>query len=86
MNHDIYAYPNMNYQILINILPKAKLTHVPKTIKRYNKCKYKIEKWMTNELLKQINKKNDMYVDGNTKSTTTEMNNNKKINFKTLKK
>ena len=42
---------------------------------------------MINELLKQINKKNDMYmyVDWKTKSTTTEMFNNKKINFKTLK-
>ena len=26
MNHDIYANPNMNYQILINILSKAELT------------------------------------------------------------
>ena len=41
---------------------------------------------MTNELLKQINKKNDMYVDWKTKSTTTEMYNNKKIYFKTFEK
>ena len=41
---------------------------------------------MTNELLKQINKKNDMYEDWKTKSTTTEMYNNKKINYKTFEK
>ena len=41
---------------------------------------------MTNELLEQFNKKNDMYVDWKTKSTTTEMHNIKKINFKTFEK
>ena len=55
-----YANPNMNYQILINALSKAKLTHMPKTTRRYNKRTDKKEKWMTHELLKQINKKNDM--------------------------
>ena len=53
----------MNYRILINALSKAKLTHMPKTTRRYNKRKDKKEKWMTNELLKQMNKKNYMYVD-----------------------
>ena len=47
----------MNDQILINALSKAKLTHMPETTRRYNKRKDKNEKWMTNELLKQINKK-----------------------------
>ena len=56
------------------------------TTRRYNKRKDEKEKWMTNELLKQINKKNYMYVDWKTKSTTTEMYKNKKINFKTFEK
>ena len=73
MDHDIYANTNMNDQILINTLSKVKLTHMPKTTRRcYNERKDKKEKWMTYELLKQINKKNDMYVDWKTKSTTTE--------------
>ena len=76
----------MNNQILINALSKAKLTHMPKTTRRYNKRKDKNEKWITNELFKQINKKNDKYVDWKTKSITTEMYNNKKINFKTFEK
>ena len=59
---------------------------MPKITRRYNTRKDKKEKWMTNELFKQINKKNDMYVDWNTKSTTTEMYDNKKINFKTFEK
>ena len=41
---------------------------------------------MTNDLLQQINKKNYMYVGWKTKSTTTEIYNNKKINFKTFEK
>ena len=86
MNHEEYANPNENYQILINILSKAKEIYMPKTTRRYNKRKDKKEKWMTNELLQQINKKNDMYVDWKNKSTTTEMYNNKKINFKTFEK
>ena len=79
INHDIYANPNMNYQILISALSKAKLTHMPKTTRRYNKRKDKKEKWMTNE--QEMNNKNDMYVDWKTKSTTTEMYKNKKINI-----
>ena len=63
MIHDIYANPNMNYQILINALSKAKLTHMPKITRRYNKRKDKKEQWMKSELLKQINKKNYMYED-----------------------
>ena len=86
MNHDLYANPNMNYKILINTLSKAKLTHMPKTTRRYNKHKDKKEDWMTNEVLKQINKKNNIYVDLKTKSTTTEMYNNKKVNFKRFEK
>ena len=31
MNHEVYANPNENYQILINILPKAKEIYMPKT-------------------------------------------------------
>ena len=44
INHDIYVNPNMNYQSLINALSKAKLTHMPKTTRRYNKRKDKKEK------------------------------------------
>ena len=37
INHDIYANLNMTYQILINALSKAKLTHMTKTTRRYDK-------------------------------------------------
>ena len=86
INHEVNANPKENYQILINILSKAKEIYMPTITRRYNKRKDKKEKLMTNELLQQINKKNDMYVDWKTKSTTTKMYNNKKINFKRFEK
>ena len=70
----------------ISKLSKAKEIYMRKTTRRYNKRKDKKEKWMTNALLQQINKKKYMYVDWKTKSTTTEMYNNKKINFQTFEK
>ena len=86
MNHEVYANPNENDQILINILSKAKEIYMPKTTRRCNERKDKKEKWMTNELLQQINTKNYMYVEWKTKSTTIKLYNNKKINFKTFEK
>ena len=56
INHKVYANPNENYQILINILSKAKEIYMPKTTTRYNKRKNKKEKWMTHELLQQQGK------------------------------
>ena len=56
------------------------------TTRRYNKRKDEKEKWMTNEFLQQINKKNYMYVNEKTKSTTTEMYNNKKYQLLNLLK
>ena len=47
----------------INILLDAKNKHIPKIMRKYNKRKDKKEKWLTNELLNQINMKNDMYVE-----------------------
>ena len=82
MNHEMCANPNENYQILIDILSKAKEIHISKTERRYNKRMDKKEKCITIELLIQINKKNDMYGDWKTKSTKPEMCNNKKINIK----
>ena len=57
MNHDIYANPNLNYQILINALSKAKLTHMPKTTRRYNKRQNKKKSgWQINCLCRSTRK------------------------------
>ena len=60
------ANPNKNYELLAGQLQIAKSTHMPKKIKRFNKRKHKKEKWMNNELLTQIVRKNKMYVEWKT--------------------
>ena len=54
-------------------------------LKRFNKSKDKKEKWMTDELLTQINKKNDMYVDWKTNSRSIDIYNNNKLILKRMR-
>ena len=44
---------------------------MPKTIRRFNKLKHKKEKWMTNEILTQIVRKNNMYVEWKSTAVTS---------------
>ena len=67
------ATVNENCEIFINILLEAKNKHIPKIMRKYNKRKK--EKWMTSELLNQINLKNDMYVEWKTQSTSIDIYN-----------
>ena len=86
IDHDINANPSDNYNILSDILCNIKQKCIPKKIRKFNKRKDKKEKWMTNELLTEINTKNDMYVDWKSNSTTDEIYNMKKTNFKTFER
>ena len=54
--------PNYNYEIVSTLLQNAKSKHIPKRIKKFNKRRHKKERWMTDELLAQVIKKNDMYM------------------------
>ena len=77
--------PNVNYNILAHALSEAKQKHILRKVKRFNKRKHFKHKWMTNDLLTLINKKNDRYRDW--KSTTDNiLYEIKKINFKTFEK
>ena len=72
--------PNVNYNILAHALSEAKQKHIPRKVKRFNKRKHFKHKWMTNDLLTLINKKNDRY--RGWKSTTDNiLYEIKKINF-----
>ena len=55
-------------------------------MRKCNKRKDKKEKWMTSELLSQINFKNDIYVEWKSQSTSTDIYNSRKINFKTFER
>ena len=93
-NADIYnkldpslnGNPNVNYKILAEQLQYAKSKHMPKTIRRFNKLKHKKEKWMTNELLTQIVRKNKMYVEWKTTPVTSADHEQIKLRFKNYEK
>ena len=84
--HNGEATVNENCEVFINILLEAKNKHIPKIMRKYNKPKDKKEKWMTSELLNQINLKNDMYVEWKSQSTSIDIYNSRKIHFKTFER
>ena len=63
--HNGEATVNENCEILNNILLEAKNKHIPKMMRKNNKRKDKKEKWMTSELLNQINLKMTCMLYGN---------------------
>ena len=73
LNKDVLEDPNVNCDILLNTIIKAKEKHMPKKRRKFNKRKHKIEKWMTDELLILVNRKNEMYVDWKTNSQTVQI-------------
>ena len=84
MYHNGEATVNENCEIGINILLEAKNKHIPKIMRTYNK--HKDKKWMTSELVNQINLKNGMYVEWKSLSTSIDIYNSRKINFETVER
>ena len=78
--------PNHNYDIFSTLLQNAKSKHIPKRIKKFNKRRHKKERWMTDELLAQVIKKNEMYVDWKTTPIAHPDYEKVKFNFKGYEK
>ena len=78
LQKNLNTNPNHNYEILSKHLLSAKLKHIPKKVKKFNKCRHLKEKWMTKELLQEIVTKNKMYVEWKTTPITH-------INYETVK-
>ena len=74
--------PNHNYEILAKHLQLARNKHIPQKIKKFNKRKHAKEKWMTQELLAKIAKKNSLYVKWKTTPVTHASYDNVKESFK----
>ena len=85
LNLEPYANPNINYNIVSTILSDLKNVHIPRKVTKFNKRKHKKQKWMTNELLSLVNKKNDMYREWRSTEDNIEFN-RKKTTSKPLKK
>ena len=64
------ANPDSNYNILATALTDAKVKHLPKKNKKFNKKKHFHQKWMTDELLQLVIRKNTLYKEW--KATTDE--------------
>ena len=79
------ADPNSNFNILSKILNTAKTRHIPKSVKKFNKHKHTKEKWMTNDLLKLVVKKNERYLEWKTTPVAHPNYELRKQNFKTYK-
>ena len=70
-------------QLISTIQEKLILKRVKELL---TKRKDKRENWMTDELLNQINRKNDMYVDWIYKSKSVDIYNTRKANFETCER
>ena len=78
--------PNHNYKFFSTLLQTAKSKHIPKRIKKFNKRRHKKERWMTDKLLAQVIKKNEMYVDWKTTPNAHPDYEKVKFNFKGYEK
>ena len=85
INQNPFANPNINYDILIELITKAKQKHIPKRRVKFNKKKHKMSPWMTNGILKSINTKDKLFKEITKLSPSSPDYIAKKINFKTYK-
>ena len=76
------ANPNDNYKILSDVITTAKANHIPKKLKKIDRRKFKKQPWMTDQVLKLVNRKNDLYPNWKSTSDNFEYE-QKKQNFKT---
>ena len=83
LDNELSADPNFNYEILAKVLQSAKVKHIPKVTKKFNKRKHKREKWMTDELLKLVVRKNELYVEWKTTAVDDPLFEQRKRNFRT---
>ncbi len=61
LTNDITQDPNINYNILHNIVQNAKMKHIPQKSVRFHKYKHKIYAWITRGIIKSIHYKDDLY-------------------------
>ena len=64
------ANPDSNYDIVATALADAKVKHLPPKNKKFNKKKHFHQKWMTDDLLQLVTRKNTLYKEW--KATTDE--------------
>jgi hypothetical protein len=61
LSNDLLQDPNINYNILHNIMQSAKMKHMPQKMVKYNKYKYKNSPWITQGIIKSIKFRDGLY-------------------------
>ncbi len=61
LNKEINSNINENYEIFEQCIVSSKEKHMYKKTIRFDKTKHKVNTWMTDQLLKEINHKNTLY-------------------------
>jgi hypothetical protein len=61
LNKDITKDPNINYNILHNIIQNAKVKHLPQKFVRFQKHKHKKSSWVTQGIIKSIHYRDGLY-------------------------
>ena len=77
------ADPNINYNLLDNILQSALDKHMPIKLVRYNKNKHKKNSWITQGIIRSIKFRDKLYKTLKSKKPNTEAHNKFKINLQT---
>ena len=61
MNKDIDSDPNINYDIMHNILKSATKQHLAPKIVKFNKHRHKKSQWITQGIVKSISHRDKLY-------------------------
>ena len=61
INNTINKDPNINYNILHNIIQHAKTKHMPHKFVRFKKYKHRMSPWITHGIVKSIQYRDNLY-------------------------
>ena len=86
MNKDIDFDPNINYDIIHNILKSATKQHLAPEIVKFNKRHHKKSQWITQGIVKSISYRDKLYKQYRTTPTNTDACDRIKINLNTYNK
>ena len=86
MNKNIDSDPNINYDIIHNILKSATKQHLALEIVKCNKRRHKKSQWITQGIVKSISYRDKLYKQYRTTPTNTDACDRIKINLNTYNK
>ena len=86
INRDIDSVPNINYDIIHNILKSATKQHLAPKIGKFNKRRHKKSQWITQGIVKSISYRDKLYKPYKTTSTNTDAHERIKINLNKILK